>query len=382
MEFKLIIKKINNTLSEKEKEEFETWYSESKEHQEYFHKVKNNKEFSDYILEKEKKWNSIVQRTTKNHHKNNNKKYFAVVASIALFFSVFYFFNMSGKKVPVKEAVVKYDNLKKVTLTLNNGENISLEDNTNIEVLNVKNKNKTLEYYKVEDALKEKEKENLTEIAYNFLTTSRGGEYSLVLEDGTKVWLNSESKLKYPVNFIDGKTRVVELIYGEAYFEVSSSKKHSGDGFKVVHALQEVNVLGTHFNIKAYPEDREIITTLKEGRVLIENIDGKKTYLKPNEQFIYNKLDASAILKKVNADEQISWVRGFFTFKNTSLFEIAKVLSRWYDVDINIKDEKIKNLKFNGVLNKKQNLDLILKSITNTSNINYEKNNGSLDFKK
>ena len=91
------------------------------------------------------------------------------------------------------------------------------------------------------------------------------------MSDGTQVWLNSESQLKYPVNFIKGQTRQVELVYGEAYFDVSPSVEHNGAKFKVFNQSQEVEVLGTEFNVKAYKDETNIYTTLVEGRVVIDN---------------------------------------------------------------------------------------------------------------
>ncbi|WP_082864278.1 FecR family protein [Polaribacter atrinae] len=219
-------------------------------------------------------------------------------------------------------------------------------------------------------------------IIYNYLTTKKGGEFSLTLADGTKVWLNSESKLKYPVSFIKGKPRTVELVYGEAYFEVSSSKKNSGDGFIVLNTLQNISVLGTHFNVKAYLEDHLITTTLLEGKVMVENNEKVKMYLKPNEETILNALTLEMQKKEVNAKEKISWVKGYFSFDNTSLLEITKILSRCYDVDISFEDEKIKDLRFNGVLSKKQDVKSVLDAIINTTDITYEVNNRKIKFRK
>lgn len=376
MEFILILKKINNTLSDQEKIEFYRWYSESKRHRDFYLKVKNNKDSYEYLFNEEKNWSSIEKKI--RNSRANIWKYYAA-ASIALLFSAAYFFNpvTNKKQVPVTISANKVENNKTI-LTLSDGGEVVLEENQSFENSNIKSQGKSLAYKSVEENGSETEE---IKIEYNYLTVQRGGEFSLILEDGTKVWLNSKTKLKYPVNFIKGKPREVELVYGEAYFEVSPSKNHSGDSFKVINSFQKINVLGTHFNVKAYPEEDEVLTTLVEGKVMVESKDSK-IYLKPNQQLLLNKINLEAEVKEVNANEEIAWIRGYFNFNNTSLEQIARVLERWYDVDITIENKQIGDVKFNGVLRKKQDIHFVLKAITNTSNVTYEINNRNIKFKK
>ncbi|AUC86391.1 hypothetical protein CW731_14370 [Polaribacter sp. ALD11] len=378
MEFSLIIKKINNTLSEKEALEFDLWYSESEKHRTYFEKVKNNKDSEEYIFNKEKNWSSIEDKIKTT--KKTNWKYYA--ASIALLFSISYFYNPIDKIEKTSEVIVNPVDSNKAILTLSDGKEVILSKEDTVENLIFKREGKNIAYKSSTKSEKPNLGQKVKEIEYNILTTNTGGEFSLTLEDGTKIWLNSESKLKYPVSFTKGTTREVELIYGEAYFEVSSSRNNSGDGFRVLNSLQNVSVLGTYFNIKAYPEDNEIITTLIEGKVFVENKIGEKVYLKPNGQTILNMSTLKIQQKEVEAKEEISWVRGYFNFKNLQLTEITKVLSRWYDVDISIQNKEIENLRFNGVLNKKQDIEFVLEAITNTSNITYEIKDKNIKLRK
>lgn len=375
MEFILIIKKINNTLSEKENLEFNQWYSESKEHQDYFNNVKNNKDSQAYIFDRKKNWEAIEKRTKKNI--KPIWKLYGAVATIVLLLSIANFSGLFKEKNKTLEILVNKSIENKTILTLGNGSEVILSKDKIYENSNIKSNGKNIAYNSSENKkLLEKE------IEYNYLTTKRGSEFSLVLADGTKVWLNSESKLKYPVSFIKGKIRAVELIYGEAYFEVSSSTENEGDGFKVISYLQEVSVLGTHFNVKAYPEDTVITTTLLEGRVLVENTKKEKLYLSPNQQVFLNKKTSAIMLQEVDAKEEIAWVRGYFNFNNTPLEEITKVLSRWYDVDFLVEGKDVRELKFNGVLSKKEELEFILKAISNTSNLTYELYNDKIKFKE
>lgn len=242
----------------------------------------------------------------------------------------------------------------KATLTLHTGEEIEL----------IKGKSFNT-YYAQSDGVQiayNEGNEVSSELKYNYLTIPRGGQFSVQLSDGTKIWLNSESQIKYPVSFIKNETRQVELIYGEAYFDVSSSENHNGSSFKVLQNQQEVQVLGTEFNVKAYKDDVKIFTTLVEGKVNVKT-DNYEKVLVPNEQSSLNTKTNKIKVKSINVYNYTSWKEGVFSFDNQSLKEIFKVLSRWYDVDVVIKTKKIEKEKFNGVLEKDQNLEEILATI-------------------
>ena len=208
-------------------------------------------------------------------------------------------------------------------------------------------------------------------VAHNVLTIPRGGQFFITLADGTKVWLNSESQLRYPVSFTNSKPRKVELIYGEAYFEVSPSTDHGGSHFLVSTHEQEIDVLGTEFNIKAYKEDTFIATTLVEGRVSVKN-GTTSEYLLPGQQSQMDLETDQISIGQVDVYNEISWKSGYFSFKDKPLNEIMLVLSRWYDIEVSIKNAKLKTLKFNGVFNKKQSLDDILSIIENTNEAKFE----------
>lgn len=248
----------------------------------------------------------------------------------------------------------------KATLTLEDGSAVALEKGKNYNKGNVKSNGEKLVY---------NAKGKSKVIANNILTIPRGGQFFVQLADSTKVWLNSESQLKYPVAFTEGETRQVELIYGEAYFEVSPSTKHKGAKFKVKTQMQNVEVIGTEFNIKAYKNENAIYTTLVKGKVAIDNTKVKEI-LKPSEQSVIGKNGNDIIISKVDVDNEISWRKGLFVFKGMPLKEIAKVLSRWYDTDIVFANPELGNVKFNGVLSKNQKLEEILTTIRNSNFIN------------
>lgn len=281
---------------------------------------------------------------------------------------------------PVNTPIIVNNNINniksgtdKAILTLENGEEVALEKGTNLKTQDATSNGKEIVY--------ETKKRNTKEVAYNYLTIPRGGQFFIKLSDGTEVWLNSESKLKYPVSFIDGAIRKVELVYGEAYFEVSPSTEHSGTKFMVVHNEHEIEVLGTEFNIKAYQDETNIITTLVHGTVNI-NYQGEKYLLNPNQQSNLDRTTNEILISKVNVDNDILWRKGVFSFNDKSLNEIMKVLSRWYDVDVEFATEELGNVRFNGVLNKNQQLEEILQTIQTTNYINtYEIKNKKITLK-
>jgi hypothetical protein len=251
----------------------------------------------------------------------------------------------------------------KATLTLEDGSLMVLEQGASFKTKNANSNGQEIVYKNV--------KSKASAIKYNYLTIPRGGQYFVQLSDGTQVYLNSESQLKYPVHFIEGQTRKVELVYGEAYFDVSPSTEHKGAKFKVINNAQEVEVLGTEFNINAYKDDPNIYTTLVEGKVVVANSDSKQS-LVPNQQFKLNTETNNFSVTKVDVNEFISWKDGVFQFVNKPLKDIMKVLSRWYDVDIIFENKDLESLEFIGTLNKNQSIEEVLSIMKSFSIKNYE----------
>tara|TARA_R110000868_G_scaffold83447_1_gene235503 strand:- start:294 stop:1463 length:1170 start_codon:yes stop_codon:yes gene_type:complete len=252
----------------------------------------------------------------------------------------------------------------KAVLTLADGSEIQLGKEEVFQVDNFGSNGTKLEYFSKRD-----DASDTSGIAYHYLTVPRGGKFMIELSDGTKVWLNSDSHLKYPTKFNRGDSRKVELLYGEAYFDVSPATKHEGADFRVYNNGQEVQVLGTEFNIKAYKDESDIYTTLVEGKVTLKCHDKKQT-LAPGQQARYD-IDKNIIVTKViDIYNETSWKEGIFSFDNKSLQEIMKVLSRWYDVEFKFLNEDIKNEEFIGVLSKNQDIEEILLQIKNLGIIN------------
>ncbi|SMC58463.1 FecR family protein [Pedobacter africanus] len=172
----------------------------------------------------------------------------------------------------------------------------------------------------------------------NTVSTPRGGQYQVNLPDGTRVWLNAASELKFPLSFAGLKERRVSLT-GEAYFEV---KKNATQPFIVASDRQVVQVLGTHFNVNSYKDDASTKTTLLEGAVKVRSLTGAnpdEAILKPGQQARIG--EASAVINVANVDPsaEIAWKKGQFFFENEPIENIMKAVSRWYDVDIVYKDD-------------------------------------------
>ncbi|WP_242204263.1 FecR family protein [Aestuariivivens insulae] len=248
-------------------------------------------------------------------------------------------------------------------LTLEDGSVVTLEKGESFQTQNANSNGQQIEYKPSEQAT--------TKVAYNYLTIPRGKQFFVKLSDGTRIWLNSESQLKYPVQFVEGEKREVELIYGEAFFDVSPSTEHKGAKFTVINKAQEVEVLGTEFNIKAYKDEDHVYTTLVEGKVEV-NASAVKQILKPNEQSNVNKLNNSILVEVVDAKAEIAWKDGIFSFKGKPLKAIMKVLSRWYDIDVVFENKDLETIKFKGNLFKDQPIDEILSIMKSSTINNYE----------
>ena len=170
-------------------------------------------------------------------------------------------------------------------------------------------------------------------IVYNILSTPRGGQYRLQLQDGTNVWLNAGSSIRYPTAFT-GKERKVEIT-GEAYFEIA---KNIAMPFKVAVTAAgqkntEIEVLGTDFNINAYKDEADLKTTLIDGAIKVTNGDAAVT-LKPSQQAIVNTAKNIRTIQLENTDQIIAWKNGAFAFDDADIPTIMRQISRWYDVDV------------------------------------------------
>jgi transmembrane sensor len=207
-------------------------------------------------------------------------------------------------------------------------------------------------------------KNKSSEVVYNTISTPRGGQYQLMLADGSKVWLNAASSLRFPASFV-GKERKVELL-GEAYFEVAKNAKMP---FKVKVNGMEVEVLGTHFNINSYENESTIRTTLLEGSVKI-NKNNSSSLLKPGQQAQMNKAGEIKIINDADVEEAIAWKEGKFQFDRADIHDIMRQLTRWYDVDVEYKGTVSSH--FGGTISRDVNLSQVLNMLHLTGEVKFQ----------
>ena len=328
-------------------------------------------------IEKKEDWEKVKNTIKTPKVKHFYWHYAAAAVLVGVITSSYFFkdtlFGFSNETTPI----IVNNNIKigedKATLTLEDGTVVALGKGSKYEAVNLVSNGEKLVYNFDGNAN--------TKTAYNYLTIPRGGQFFVQLSDGTQVWLNSESKLKFPVSFIKGDTRKVELIYGEAYFDITPSTHNNGSSFIVINNNQEVEVLGTEFNIKAYKDETIIYTTLVEGKVAVSMANNKQC-LKPNQQLKYYIKNQTTKVETVDVYNEISWKEGVFSFENKPLKEIMKVLSRWYNMNVTFENTTIETVAFTGVLGKDQKIEEILTTIKNFGIINnYEIKNKTITLK-
>lgn len=253
----------------------------------------------------------------------------------------------------------------KAILILADGSRISLTDAKNGEIAN----QGSIKITKTADGqllyvIDDLASQSSSQIEYNTIETPRGGQYQLQLPDGSRVWLNSSSSLRFPIHFSSANERRV-VLNGEAYFEVARDKLHP---FRVETDNQEVEVLGTHFNINSFKDESGIRTTLLEGSVKVSS-GNKSAVLTPGQQA---EVGVNITIKNVKAEDAIAWRDGYFRFDDESLESIMKKLSRWYDVDVVYMDEGLKDEQFAAVAKRTSNASALLKMMEQTGNVKFE----------
>ncbi|PTT00941.1 hypothetical protein DBR11_08625 [Pedobacter sp. HMWF019] len=302
------------------------------------------------------------------------RRIIAGAAIVILCLSIGYYWHLRVTSRPtLKEQVVK-SGIKpvgnKASLLLSNGKRIQLEDGKSGAVAEeagikiIKKANGQLVYEAIGGRASD-----LKNVLYNTIETPRGGQYQVNLPDGTKVWLNAGTVFRYPVCFGVAKERRVELT-GEGYFEVAKDKRHP---FIVHSPAQEVEVLGTHFNINAYIEEPAVKTTLVEGSVSVYTLNKKNVLnpvlLKPGQQAV---LDTHGlVVHEADTEQEIAWKNGVFLFNDEPLELIMRRISRWYDVDIEYQGGDRKQL-YGGGVSRYENVSKVLEKLELLGGIHFK----------
>lgn len=355
---------LKQTLNIEEKEELDAWILASDENMILFEKMTDEKN-----IEQAADW--FKQMNVEDELKEAKRKIqqpkpmrlwiYAIAAAIIVMIAGIYIYqDNSNRNHTTSVAANKQDitpGSDKATLTLDNGTQIILNnegaDTTINHQIKLLRKDGQLMY----------NNDTLTrELVYNTLTVPRKGEYKLVLPDGSKVWLNAESSIRYPVAFVGNERKV--FVTGETYFEVAKNKTKP---FRVVAGDIMLEDLGTQFNVNAYSNEPYLAATLVEGSVRVTS-GSKQNILKPNQQAQVIGNDVQIVNR--NVDDVTAWKNNQFKFEETSLYEIMRQVERWYDADVEFKDNV--TLHLNATIERDVPVSKLLQILEETGQVHFK----------
>lgn len=367
IDFSIIWKKIHlNEVDKDDEKQFRQWLNISDRQTTYYNQAKQYYAKESGLKQNElsplKVYASLMRRI---QYRRIYKLASSVAAILGLVISISIYINYSNNQPELVSEQAIAPGTDKATLILGNGSEVALSEatelNLNEQGIQVRSKGNSLHY----EAPRIKNQKKIA-VNYNTLKIPRGGKYFVILSDSTKVWLNSDSKLRYPVTFSNNE-RQVEL-EGEAFFEVTKDNQRP---FLVKSNQQEIRVLGTSFNVRVYDDEQLAYTTLVEGSVEVKyrNTEDGHLQLKPSEQAVIDHSVQNALIRKVNSQDYIAWRDGIYFFNNERIEDILRTLSRWYDTEVVFQNEQIKDMRFTGSFNRTQYLNDIITIIEQTQKI-------------
>ena len=367
---RLVAEELTGTIDEKNRIVLSRWLDEDERHRKEYTNILESLKTGNEVCKDQERGRQIMEsrwRTVKSHTIRKTVRWitwskYAAVILLFVSMGIFWFVNEEEQEVE-NVAVTKIEHgSMKAQLVLANGRRVDLVPETNLQleeeggtrILTLDNMVK----YSGMDSLVGQS----TEVKYNTLIVPRGGEFSLELADGTRVWLNTESKLRYPVAFT-GDERRVEMD-GEVYFEVAKNREKP---FVVTVNGVDIRVLGTSFNVSAYQED--VVTTLVTGKVQLKKGD-EQVVLLPNQQAIWS--DDKFKVKQVDARNYVLWKEGIFYFEDVDLEMILDDMARWYNVNIFYVNPTLKKMKFSVEIKRYEDINEILRRIEQTKRVKFE----------
>ena len=358
----LIVRHLMDVATDEEREEVERSLAENEGNGEYYRKAKRY--FETYYTGKETRvvdckgaWNEFVvyaDKSRETHIWRAIVKYAAILLfPLCVGFGYWFLENDESQTTFVSEDISIEPGTTKAVLVFNSGQQVKLTDSIAF--------GQAIEKFKPSGQIDEA-------VEYNKIIVPRGGEYNLVLADGTSVMINSDSKLNVPDRF-EGKERRVRL-EGEALFHVARDVEHP---FIVETVGGDVTVLGTVFNVNAYSDEDYVQTTLVEGSVAFQGkgMADAKT-ISPGEQITYDLQTNGINVERVNTDIFTAWTEGKWIIEGMRLDEIMKQLARWYDITVFYQNPEAKELVFTGDLEKYNKCNVILDIISLTTNVEFE----------
>jgi transmembrane sensor len=374
----LITRQIKGSISVEERKELDAWINLSAENRASYNRTvahQNQLQKLDMYnsFDKEKAWQNIEDELFPvkviSLWSRTFKYAAAFLIPIMMATGLAYFLLNQEEEVPLitLDETIK-PGVQKATLVLSTGvAHVLDQENTDTQLTDanseINNSGNALTYLASNN-----EPAEFQPAVYNDLITPKGGGYKLQLADGSNVWLNADSKLSFPVAFTDSTRHL--YLEGEAYFEVA----HNGSPFIVTSDEMDIRVLGTSFNISAYQDDEDMMTTLVEGKVRIdlrsENTTTRKI-LSPNEQATIGSEKTQIVVADVDASQYKSWVDGKFEFHNETLESVLKKLARWYDFDYEFSNQQARNFHFSGRLDNQEKISSILHMLELTTNVSF-----------
>lgn len=367
-------KSLAGTLSEEESKELSAWIAESPDHEETWKTLSD----SSYLQDSYRNWKMVstgqprenMRLRIRAREKPRRLAFAAAAATLLTLLLVAALYALNRSERRYRDLRASYETLRymdaihpgqtRAQLTTEDGKIIVLGSDQ-------QGNDAALKAAETADNAR-KRQERADRLALNKLEIPRGGEFRITLEDGTEVWLNAESSLRYPEHF-SGARREVELS-GEAYFKVA---KESGRPFQVRIAGQVIQVHGTEFNVMSYDEDKFVYTTLVEGSISLrpENAVSSELILTPGHQAVFAKADCSTSVQLVKPEVVTSWRNGMFVFEDQSLDQIMRQLSRWYDFSYAFSSEEAASTVFMGRVPRYGTFGEVLEILEKSGNLQF-----------
>lgn len=361
--WELLNKNRSGSLTEEERARLESWYNHHAASAETFVSKQDLSETLDEIWDNLPVQNEVLRR-------HQWYKRIAVAASLFLAVSISAWF-LVNKRTEVQFTIHnKQQGIQpggsKAILTLADGSKIILDEVKNGNIANQGSISirKTADGKVIYDASALAVKGTAT-VAYNTIETPRGGQYQVLLPDGSQVWLNAASSIRFPTSF-QGDERKVEIT-GEAYFEVA---KNPAKPFRVMSSGQIIDVLGTHFNINAYSDEKITRTTLLEGSLKVTK-GSESTLLSPGQQTQIGSFAQIRLIKDIDTEEAIAWKNGYFMFNHEDIGSVMRKISRWYDLEI-IYSGRVSDDWFGGTVSRYKNVSEVLSKLELTDQVHFK----------
>ena len=368
---RLVAEELTGTIDEKNRIVLSRWLDEDERHRKEYTNILESLKTGNEVWKDQERGRQLMEsrwRAVKSHTVWKTGRWITwskYAAVVLLFVSIGIFWLVNEEKQQEMEditvAKIEHGSMK-AQLVLANGKKVDLRPETNLQLEEVGGTRILTSDNRVKYSGKDSLAGQPAEVKYNTLIVPRGGEFSLELADGTRVWLNAESRLRYPVVFM-GEERKVEM-EGEVYFEVAKNREKP---FIVTVNGVDIRVLGTSFNVSAYQE--EVVTTLVEGKVQLKRGD-EQVVLSPNQQAIWS--DDKFKVKQVDARNYVLWKEGIFYFEDVDLERILDDMARWYNVNIFYMNSTLKKMKFSVEIKRYENINEILRRIEQTKRVKFE----------